>query len=239
MTRSPRSPHADPALARRWRNAVAVAATADVVAFVLLRAAGVPLEFAQAGAFALALAAALVAMRGVAFPRPLATLGVVVALAFAAARGRALAARGARPPAGRHRARGARRRADVLLLGLAAFAGSAPAGDRGVAALLAIAYLLVLRLVYLGQVELMPQEAYYWNYAQHLDIGYLDHPPLVAWLVAASLALGGGEFFVRLPAVLACGRDDRLRRRVRARPRRAGTMRCAARCLRRRCRSSS
>jgi dolichol-phosphate mannosyltransferase len=75
----------------------------------------------------------------------------------------------------------------------------------GVAALLAIGYLLVLRLVYLGQVELAPQEAYYWNYAQHLDIGYLDHPPLVAWLVAASLALGSGEFFVRLPAVLAWG----------------------------------
>jgi dolichol-phosphate mannosyltransferase len=51
----------------------------------------------------------------------------------------------------------------------------------------------------------MPQEAYYWNYAQHLDIGYLDHPPLIAWLVAASLTLGGGEFFVRLPAVLAAG----------------------------------
>jgi dolichol-phosphate mannosyltransferase len=65
-----------------------------------------------------------------------------------------------------------------------------------------VIYLLVLRLVYLGQIELAPQEAYYWNYAQHLDIGYLDHPPLVAWLIAATSALGEGEFFVRLPAVL-------------------------------------
>ena len=36
---------------------------------------------------------------------------------------------------------------------------------------------VVLKLIYAGQVELMPEEAYYWNYAQHLDIGYLDHPP--------------------------------------------------------------
>jgi len=32
-----------------------------------------------------------------------------------------------------------------------------------------------LRLVYGGWVELMPEETYYWNYARHLDIGYLDH----------------------------------------------------------------
>lgn len=42
---------------------------------------------------------------------------------------------------------------------------------------------LVLRLVYLVQMELLPEETYYWNYAQHLDIGYLDHPPMVAWLI--------------------------------------------------------
>ena len=69
------------------------------------------------------------------------------------------------------------------------------------AAILSIAYLLALRLVYLGQVELIPQEAYYWNYAEHLDLGYLDHPPLVAWLIAAAKHLHGSEFFVRLPAV--------------------------------------
>ena len=31
--------------------------------------------------------------------------------------------------------------------------------------------------------NLYPEEAYYWNYAQHLDLGYLDHPPMVAWLI--------------------------------------------------------
>jgi dolichol-phosphate mannosyltransferase len=68
-----------------------------------------------------------------------------------------------------------------------------------------VVYLLALRLVYAAQLELMPQEAYYWNYSQHLDIGYLDHPPLLAWLIALSTAIGGDtELFVRLPAFL-CG----------------------------------
>ncbi|HTV95931.1 MAG TPA: glycosyltransferase family 39 protein [Steroidobacteraceae bacterium] len=64
---------------------------------------------------------------------------------------------------------------------------------------------LVLRLLYAWRVELMPEEAYYWNYAQHLDYGYLDHPPMVAWLIAAGWALlRHGELAVRLGA-LCCG----------------------------------
>ena len=51
----------------------------------------------------------------------------------------------------------------------------------------------------------MPEEAYYWNYAQHLDIGYLDHPPMVGWLIAAGTAVfGDTEFGVRIGA-LCCG----------------------------------
>ena len=64
-----------------------------------------------------------------------------------------------------------------------------------------IAYLVLLRLVYLGLPELIPEEAYYWNYAQHLDWGYLDHPPLVAWVIALGTAVwGSSEFGVRIGA---------------------------------------
>jgi len=66
-----------------------------------------------------------------------------------------------------------------------------------------IAYLLALRLSYLGLPTLLPQEAYYWNYAQHPALGYLDHPPMVAALIGASTwFLGDTEFAVRLPALL-------------------------------------
>jgi dolichol-phosphate mannosyltransferase len=62
---------------------------------------------------------------------------------------------------------------------------------------------LALRLLYAGCVQLMPEEAYYWNYAQHLDIGYLDHPPMVGWLIAAGAAvLGDTELGVRIGALL-------------------------------------
>ena len=78
-----------------------------------------------------------------------------------------------------------------------------PAHGWRAAAFLGVAYLLALRLVYLGQIELIPQEAYYWNYSRHLDIGYLDHPPLTAWLIALATSLNGSEFFVRLPALVS------------------------------------
>jgi dolichol-phosphate mannosyltransferase len=73
-------------------------------------------------------------------------------------------------------------------------------------------YVLVLRLVFLGLPALLVEEAYYWNYAQHPSLGYLDHPPMVAWLIQAGTSiLGNTELGVRAPAFLcslvtiACG----------------------------------
>lgn len=64
-------------------------------------------------------------------------------------------------------------------------------------------YLLLLRFVFLGLANLLPEEAYYWNYSQHLDIGYLDHPPMVAWLIwLGTLIFGNNEFGVRINAYI-------------------------------------
>ncbi len=69
--------------------------------------------------------------------------------------------------------------------------------------LAAVAYIILLKLFYLGVPELLFEEAYYWNYAQHLDIGYLDHPLIVAWTIKAFTSLFGNvEFAVRLGAFL-------------------------------------
>lgn len=69
--------------------------------------------------------------------------------------------------------------------------------------LLLTAYAILLRLFYLGAPELLFEEAYYWNYAQHLDIGYLDHPLMVAWIIKAMISLlGNTEFAVRLGAFM-------------------------------------
>lgn len=80
-----------------------------------------------------------------------------------------------------------------------------PAADATRARTLAIgliAYAFALRLTYLGSVELLPEETYYWNYSRHLDIGYLDHPPMVAWLIRLGTALfGQSQFGVRAGAL--------------------------------------
>ncbi|MDD4052159.1 MAG: glycosyltransferase family 39 protein [candidate division Zixibacteria bacterium] len=68
---------------------------------------------------------------------------------------------------------------------------------------LIIGFGVLLRLLFMGVLNLLPEEAYYWNYASHLDIGYLDHPPMVGWLIYLSTSvLGRSEFAVRLPAFL-------------------------------------
>jgi len=67
-----------------------------------------------------------------------------------------------------------------------------------------VAYTVLLRLAYMGVGELMQEEAYYWNYAQHLDIGYLDHPPMVAWIIWLNTYIfGNTEFGVRIGALLS------------------------------------
>ena len=70
-------------------------------------------------------------------------------------------------------------------------------------AIILIIYSVFLRLFYLGSPELFYEEAYYWNYAKHLDIGYLDHPPMVAWIIGLFTRLiGDNEFAVRLGAFI-------------------------------------
>ncbi len=65
-----------------------------------------------------------------------------------------------------------------------------------------IALSLLVRFLYIGANDLLVEEAYYWNYAQHLDFSYLDHPPMVAWLIKTSTAMfGNNEFGVRIPSL--------------------------------------
>ena len=57
----------------------------------------------------------------------------------------------------------------------------------------------------LSPVELYPEEAQYWLWSRHLAFGYFSKPPMIAWAIAATTQLGGGEGFVRLAAPLAHG----------------------------------
>jgi len=68
-----------------------------------------------------------------------------------------------------------------------------------------VLFVILLRLVYFGLAQLIPDEAYYWQYAQHMDLSFYDHPPMVAWLIwLGTSILGHNEFGVRIGALL-CG----------------------------------
>ena len=63
-----------------------------------------------------------------------------------------------------------------------------------------LCYFCLMRLLYMGQTDLLPEEAYYWSYSRNLDNGYLDHPPMISWLIHAGTTLfGHNAFGVRIP----------------------------------------
>jgi 4-amino-4-deoxy-L-arabinose transferase-like glycosyltransferase len=75
----------------------------------------------------------------------------------------------------------------------------------GRAALWLVAGLTLLRVIALFRtpLELYPDEAQYWLWSRSLAFGYYSKPPMIAWAIWASTALGGDtEPWVRLPAVL-------------------------------------
>ena len=52
----------------------------------------------------------------------------------------------------------------------------------------------------------LPDEAYYWTWSKDLSFYYFDHPPLTAWVLAASIRLFGDNVFgLRLIALLSIG----------------------------------
>src|SRR5687768_11140730 len=56
---------------------------------------------------------------------------------------------------------------------------------------------LVLNVIQVWIMKLTSDEGYYWFYAQHLQWGYYDHPPLLAAMIKAGGALFPGELGVR------------------------------------------
>jgi len=71
------------------------------------------------------------------------------------------------------------------------------------AALIIIAALLVLRGVTAALLPLSADEAYYLLWSQHLQAGYFDHPPAIAWLLrAGTLLLGETSLGARAAGLL-------------------------------------
>lgn len=62
----------------------------------------------------------------------------------------------------------------------------------------------ILRVLFSAQTPLTFDEAYYWQWSRHLAWGYFDHPPMIAYLIAAGTRLlGATQLGVRLvPSIM-------------------------------------
>ncbi len=67
----------------------------------------------------------------------------------------------------------------------------------------AVAIVTAFRLIVGARVPLTEDETYYWMWSSHPAFGYLDHPPMVAWLIAATSFLGHSPIAVRV-LFIAC-----------------------------------
>jgi len=62
----------------------------------------------------------------------------------------------------------------------------------------------LFRLIYANFFLLAPDEANYWQWSRHLDWGYHDQSPMIAWIIRLSTYFfGHNELAVRLPSIIA------------------------------------
>ena len=62
----------------------------------------------------------------------------------------------------------------------------------------------LFRLIYANFFPLAPDEANHWQWSRHLDWGYHDQSPMIAWVIRFSTNfLGHTELAVRLPSIIA------------------------------------
>lgn len=60
----------------------------------------------------------------------------------------------------------------------------------------AVLILLALRIVTIAVMGIMPQDAYYYFYAEHLSLSYFDHPPMVGWMLWLFTSVFGKSIYV-------------------------------------------
>jgi 4-amino-4-deoxy-L-arabinose transferase-like glycosyltransferase len=62
-----------------------------------------------------------------------------------------------------------------------------------------------IAVLYLTPLELYPDEAQYWWWAQSPDWGYFSKPPLIAWIIRTTTLLGDSEWAIRLASPILHG----------------------------------
>jgi 4-amino-4-deoxy-L-arabinose transferase-like glycosyltransferase len=71
-------------------------------------------------------------------------------------------------------------------------------------AIVLIAEMTALRIVYAGLIDLRTDEAYYWTWSKEHALSFLDHPPVIAWFIRFGTAIfGDTNLGVRFAGILA------------------------------------
>jgi 4-amino-4-deoxy-L-arabinose transferase-like glycosyltransferase len=78
------------------------------------------------------------------------------------------------------------------------------AARQWLAAIIIIAAMTGLRVIYASVIDLRTDEAYYWTWSKESALSFLDHPPMIAWFIRFGTAIfGDTNFGVRFAGVLA------------------------------------
>jgi 4-amino-4-deoxy-L-arabinose transferase-like glycosyltransferase len=71
-------------------------------------------------------------------------------------------------------------------------------------AVIVIAAMTVLRVVYASLIDLRTDEAYYWTWSKEHALSFLDHPPMIAWFIRFGTAIfGDTNLGVRFGGIVA------------------------------------
>jgi 4-amino-4-deoxy-L-arabinose transferase-like glycosyltransferase len=60
---------------------------------------------------------------------------------------------------------------------------------------LAVAVVVALQVIYAATADLRTDEAYYWTFSKENVLSYLDHPPMIAWVVRFGTSIFGDTNF--------------------------------------------
>ncbi len=73
--------------------------------------------------------------------------------------------------------------------------------------LILLGLITVAQSIFAASYPPLDDEAYYWTWARHLEWGYPDHPPMIAYVIRATTALAGDTpLGIRMgPALLGLG----------------------------------
>ncbi len=70
------------------------------------------------------------------------------------------------------------------------------------AAIAVVAATVAWKIYLSSTLQLHPDEAYYWLWSRYLDLGYFDHPPLIAYLIRLTTQFSQQELWVRFGGIL-------------------------------------